>query len=148
MDTGNQIREWRSSRNMTQDELARVLSVDRSLVSKWESGQRMPGQTEWKKMCEYFGSEDGQSFTVPAKEKKADRSAEIKEYAIVFGILIVSAMFSPFSLPAVLFAIIYSLKKKMPMFVTIISILVFVYCLDVFLAIFGHSLFPVVEIAY
>ena len=46
MDAGNQIREWRWSRNMTQDELAIAVGYkSRSTIAKIESGERDPYQS-------------------------------------------------------------------------------------------------------
>lgn len=36
------IKEMRESKNMTQDELASLLSVSRSTVAMWETGQSYP----------------------------------------------------------------------------------------------------------
>lgn len=38
----NPIREHRLRRGMTQDELARLLDVDRSNIAKWETGVHKP----------------------------------------------------------------------------------------------------------
>ena len=38
----NPIREYRLRQNMTQDELARLLGVDRSNIAKWEAGVHKP----------------------------------------------------------------------------------------------------------
>ena len=39
---GEQIRFWRTTRGLSQDEMARRLGVDRSTLARWESGQREP----------------------------------------------------------------------------------------------------------
>ena len=38
----NLVREYRLRENMTQDELARLLGVDRSNIAKWEAGVHKP----------------------------------------------------------------------------------------------------------
>jgi transcriptional regulator with XRE-family HTH domain len=38
----SRIRELRQKRNLSQVELARILNVDTSTVSKWESGTNLP----------------------------------------------------------------------------------------------------------
>ncbi len=161
MDTANIIKELRIEKGTSQGDLAEFLNVDRTLVSKWESGQRSPSEEELKKICEYFGVEEEvliPKIAQPAFVKKEEPEESIsdairektvlRDYAIVFGILLISSKFSPFSLPFVLFAIIFSIKKKMPIFMTIICILDFIYSLDVVLAIFGHSIFPTITIVF
>ncbi len=38
----NPIREYRTRRDMSQEELARLVGVDRSNVAKWEAGVHRP----------------------------------------------------------------------------------------------------------
>lgn len=38
----NRIRELRQKKQLTQEELARLLGVDRSSVAKWETGSNSP----------------------------------------------------------------------------------------------------------
>ena len=39
---GKKMKIARKNRNLSQDELARCLQLDRSLISKWETGQNEP----------------------------------------------------------------------------------------------------------
>ena len=43
MSFGENLREIRKQRNLTQEELAELLNVSRQAVSKWESGEGYPG---------------------------------------------------------------------------------------------------------
>ncbi|MBQ7514718.1 MAG: helix-turn-helix domain-containing protein [Schwartzia sp.] len=38
----NRIREFRERRDLTTDEVAKILGVDRSAVVKWETGANLP----------------------------------------------------------------------------------------------------------
>lgn len=40
---GQTISKLRTNENLTQDDLAHALNVSRQLVSKWESGEALPG---------------------------------------------------------------------------------------------------------
>ena len=42
-DTGNKIKEVRESRNLTQDQLAELASLNRVTIAKYESGKVEPG---------------------------------------------------------------------------------------------------------
>ena len=39
---GEQIRDARKAKGLTQDELANMMNVGRTVVSKWETGNRLP----------------------------------------------------------------------------------------------------------
>ena len=40
---GINIRKWRKKRNMSQEELAKEMNIDRTMVSKWERGKTLIG---------------------------------------------------------------------------------------------------------
>ena len=48
------IKEFRESKNMTQDELASLLSVSRSSVAMWETGEAIPRAKTLLKLSEIF----------------------------------------------------------------------------------------------
>lgn len=48
------IRELREKENMSQDQLADILYVDRSLISKWENGRLSPDIKYLQKLCKIF----------------------------------------------------------------------------------------------
>lgn len=49
------IKEVRESRNMTQEELANLLGVNRTAVSMWETRQSYPTVKKLIQMAEIFG---------------------------------------------------------------------------------------------
>lgn len=51
----NNIRKNRESKGYTQERLAEELSVDRSSVAKWESGEAIPRAKTLLKLSEIFG---------------------------------------------------------------------------------------------
>ncbi len=55
MELKNRIRELRLQANLTQEELAEKLFVNRSLISKWENGSRLPGVEDLKRISSLFG---------------------------------------------------------------------------------------------
>ncbi len=59
MNAGKRIAELRALHGMSQDELAERLYVDRSLVSRWESGTRRPDRESVGKMATLFGVSPG-----------------------------------------------------------------------------------------
>ncbi len=51
---GNFIKQLRTERNMSQEDLAKFLFIDRSVISKWESGKRTPDIKYIAEMCKEF----------------------------------------------------------------------------------------------
>lgn len=55
MSTGKTVAGFRKSAGLTQEELADRLAVSRSLVARWESGERRPDRRSSEMMGELFG---------------------------------------------------------------------------------------------
>lgn len=51
----NRIRELRQKKHLSQEELARLLGVDRSAVAKWETATNLPRAEKLLQMAEIFG---------------------------------------------------------------------------------------------
>ena len=51
----NRIRELRQEKQLSQEELARLLGVDRSAVAKWETGTNLPRAEKLIMMARIFG---------------------------------------------------------------------------------------------
>ena len=54
MEFNEKLKELRSSRGLTQEELAEVLFVSRTAISKWESGRGYPSIDSLKQIANYF----------------------------------------------------------------------------------------------
>lgn len=48
------IRELRKQKGITQQQLADILCVEKTNISKWEAGVYEPGKAVLSKMAEYF----------------------------------------------------------------------------------------------
>ena len=51
----NRIRELRQKKELSQEELARLLGVDRSSVAKWETGNNLPRAEKLMMLATIFG---------------------------------------------------------------------------------------------
>jgi transcriptional regulator with XRE-family HTH domain len=51
----NRLKELRKSRNLTQDEMAKKISLPRSTYSNYETGKREPDYYTLEQIAEYFG---------------------------------------------------------------------------------------------
>lgn len=54
MEFNEKLKELRSSRGLTQEELAEALFVSRTAISKWESGQRVSEYRFSKRNFNFF----------------------------------------------------------------------------------------------
>jgi transcriptional regulator with XRE-family HTH domain len=52
---GTFIRELREEKNISQQKLADMIPIDRSVLSKWERGIVIPPIDKMKKLCDFFG---------------------------------------------------------------------------------------------
>ena len=51
----NRIRELRQKKHLSQEELGRLLGVDRSAVAKWETGTHLPRAEKLMMLARVFG---------------------------------------------------------------------------------------------
>lgn len=54
MEFNEKLKELRSSRDLTQEELAEALFVSRTAISKWESGRGYPSIDSLKEISTFF----------------------------------------------------------------------------------------------
>jgi transcriptional regulator with XRE-family HTH domain len=63
------IRHYRKNANLTQIELASLVSVSVDTVRRWESGLREPRASDIKKLCEVLGCTEAELLNGPAKRE-------------------------------------------------------------------------------
>lgn len=54
MTFGSRLRELRNERNMTQEDLAKILKVSRATVGRYETDERFPDKEILQKLADYF----------------------------------------------------------------------------------------------
>lgn len=54
-DLGGKIKTLRTGRRLTQQDVADALGVNRTTISNYEIGRRVPSLTELKRIAEYYG---------------------------------------------------------------------------------------------
>ena len=54
LDVGEKIKNLRTDKGLTQDELAERLNVSRALVCKWEPGSRLPAYSNVEELSTIF----------------------------------------------------------------------------------------------
>ena len=90
MEFNTKLQELRKQKGLTQEELAEVLFVSRTAISKWESGRGYPNIDSLKAISTYFGITidellSGDELLVIAEEDTRQRKTHFCD--LVFGLL-------------------------------------------------------------
>ena len=104
MEFNEKLQELRKKKGLTQEELAEILFVSRTAVSKWESGRGYPNIESLKAISAFFGITidkllSGAELLSIAEEDNKQKESHIRD--IVFGLLdcsILTFFFLPFFL--------------------------------------------------
>lgn len=102
MEFHHKIQELRKQKGLTQEELARVLFVSRTAVSKWESGRGYPNIDSLKAIAKIYGVTvdallSGDELLSVAEEEGKQKESRFRD--LVFGLLdcsVVMFFFLPF----------------------------------------------------
>lgn len=90
MELKEKLQQLRKQKGLTQDELAQILFVSRTAVSKWESGRGHPNIDSLKAIANYFGITvdellSGEELLAIAQEDTRKKRAHLLD--LVFGLL-------------------------------------------------------------
>ena len=102
MEFNEKLQKLRKQKGLTQEELAQMLYVSRTAISKWESGRGFPNIESLKAISKFFSVSldellSGEEILVIAEEDHKKKEANL--YDIVFGLLNCGAallLFLPF----------------------------------------------------
>ena len=102
MELGEKLQELRRQKGLTQEELAEILYVSRTAVSKWESGRGIPNIESLKSISKYFSVSidellSGEEILAAADEDLKQKEKHLCD--IVFGLLdcsMIMFLFLPF----------------------------------------------------
>ena len=94
MEFNEKLQDLRKQKGLTQEELAEVLFVSRTAVSKWESGRGYPSIDTLKTIAEFFCVTvdellSGEQVLTIAEEDQKEKERHIR--CLVFGMLDLSA---------------------------------------------------------
>ena len=76
-DAARTIRSWRQRMGLTQDELAKALSVTFSTVSRWENGHVQPSPLAWREMAKLAAVRGCALYQAPSSDSSAPREVEV-----------------------------------------------------------------------
>ena len=90
MTLGENLKKLRTDKNLTQEELAEILFVSRTAISKWESGRGFPNIESLKAISKYFSVSldellSGEELIVLAEQEQRQKEKHIKD--MIFGLL-------------------------------------------------------------
>lgn len=102
MEFHEKLQELRKSRGLTQEELAEVLYVSRTAISKWESGRGYPSIDSLRAIADFFKITvddllSGNELLTAAQEDNKQKEGRVRD--LVFGLLdcsIAMLFFLPF----------------------------------------------------
>lgn len=138
------IRQLREKHNLTQEALANEIGIDRSIISRWETGKADPTLEQAQLLSGFFDRPIEEFYD---EEKKNQKKKRITDYRIVekeillIGYIFVSFLFYFSALPLSYYCVYYSIKNKMSWVFILTSIVTALYCTNGFLHIFGIYLF-------
>ncbi|MBQ6355877.1 MAG: helix-turn-helix transcriptional regulator [Solobacterium sp.] len=140
MKAGTLLKTKRIEAGLSQQQLADKLYIDRSMISRWESEKSHPNEQQFQQLCDVLNI-PYDSFSDQNKPENTYISRitneQIYSYIVLIVCSVIGLFVKPWGLPFAAFSIYYSFKKRMPLLFKLFSILVFLYCLDNLLFLFG-----------
>ena len=102
MEFHEKLQELRKQREMTQEELAEILYVSRTAISKWESGRGMPNVESLKAISKFFGISlddllSSEELLILVEDDHRQKETDLRD--MVFGMLdicMILLLFLPF----------------------------------------------------
>lgn len=147
MTIGENIRRIRTTKKMSQEELAKQLFVSRQTISRWETGKVLPTMenvlelvTFFEKPIEYFIDNKNSTNITYSTEKVSTKERFYKRYGmdLIYFFMSIIPFISIWTIPFAIYAYIYSSKKntyftKSIKLLSLSSIIFFLFHLIVFI---------------
>lgn len=81
---GNNIKELRKSKRMTQKDLALAMNVSQQTVGAWETERAIPGADTLSELANYFNVTTDYLLGRPEKKDDDTKTADIKDDDVIF----------------------------------------------------------------
>ena len=136
MSINEQIRARRRALGMTQEQLASRLFVDRSLISRWESGKNRPSDEQLEKLLEILG------IVSPAETVSDQTNQEGYVTLPMLGCVlcvILGFFLNPLGILFAGTAFACSVKKQMPLWIRAFCLVFVLITVDELLFLYGIS---------
>ena len=131
----------RQESGLTQEQLGFKLGLDRSTISRIETGKALPTDEQTTLICQYFNLDLDDYLSQRTESSGSNKpyfsNRDIYNYIILLMCAILAFFLNPWGIPFGLYALYFSFKNRMPWFFKLFSILVLLYCLYEILFFFG-----------
>lgn len=81
---GNNIKELRKSKRMTQKDLALAMNVSQQTVGAWETERAIPGADTLSELADYFNVTTDYLLGRPEKKDDDAKTADIEDDDVIF----------------------------------------------------------------
>lgn len=141
MEVKDILKSKRQETGLTQAQLGYKLGLDRSTISRIETGKALPTEEQTTLICQYFEL-DPSDYLSQSVESGGSNSSyfsnrDIYNYIILLMCAILSFVLNPWGIPFGIYAVYSTFTKRMPWFFKLFSILVLLYCIYEILFFFG-----------
>ena len=148
---GQKLRDLRKRRKLSQEAMGTAIGIDRSVISRWETGAAIPTIEQLKDLAAFFdvpvmfflGTEE-EGTGSPSERNLEKNRKNHNTQIVILAVGIIGILLSPFSILPALFLMIYSIYRKMPWYMILFTVFVVVNCFDDILFILGYDLFPTI----
>ena len=133
---GESLRENRKKNNMTQQDVADFLFVDRGTVSKWERNESVPSLLSIKALSELFhmsADEFAGLETKVQENRKSDNNLPLYyKIIIMLGFYMVSFIMGFPGIPCTMLLIFMSWKRRLPFYMYLLGVVILFQQFDQF----------------
>ena len=148
MEVKDILKSKRQEAELSQNKLASIMHVDRSMISRWETGKSIPSSDQFSILCNLFGLDEAdfidEEFPTAEPEVSLKRinNQEIYSYLILLMCAAIYHFIHPWGFPLTVFSVYYAFKKRMPWVFKLFSILFLIYCVGEIMFLHGVYLIP------
>ncbi len=146
---GNHIKQLREQHGLTQADLAEKIGTNRIMVSKWETGKKLPMLEEAEKICIYFritldeliGEKQVEENRLPigiAQDNQEEKTFFLLYLKLVI-LCVIAVIMGPNGVFPAAYAIYYGMKKKISKDVLILLVFIFLERFELLLFVLGLS---------
>lgn len=140
----DRIKQLRKKNKLTQEKMGRLLNIDRSVISKWETGFSSPKIEQLQQISDTF--KVPVSFLIDGEETEENNKKNNDYILAVILITILSFPFSPFLILFNIACIYISIRKKMGILVILFCIAGLLYSIDTICFLYGIEFLPTITI--
>ena len=131
---GQRLATARRDRNLSQENMGKEIGVERSTISKWETGKAYPSVEQLLMISQYFNIPISFFFENNHIEEKSDSSTDIietdtgtqktNESLLVISLSLMTFVLSPYLFLLGFYCVYVCFKEKLPIYIKIAALVV------------------------